>query len=125
MKSPGHQQHPEHKVVEGKLDRRWKVEANGELVADSTDVIKVEEDGNPPRYYFPRSDIRMDLLSRTETTSHCPFKGTARYFDIRTQGRDLRDTVWTYEEPFDEHVALKDRLAFWDEKVPGIAIRPA
>ncbi len=125
MKSPGHREHPEHHVLEKHLDHRMKVVIDGEVVADSADVIEVDEDGNPPRMYFPRGDVRMDKLSRSDTTSKCPFKGTAHYFDVHAGGRDLGDVVWSYEEPFDEHVALKDRVAFWSEKSPAITIAPA
>jgi uncharacterized protein (DUF427 family) len=123
MKSPGHQKHPEHKVVESKLDKHVTVEINGELVAEADHVVKVDEDGYPSRYYFSPKDVKMDKLSPSETTSQCPFKGTARYFDVRVGGRTVHDAIWTYEQPYDEHQGLKDRLAFYDDKVPGISIR--
>ncbi len=122
-KSPGHQKWPDHKVKEEHLADRVRVEVDGEVIADSKDVVKVEEDGNPPRYYFPRSDVKMDRLERSETTSECPFKGTAHYFSVTTDERKIDDTVWTYEEPFEEHEDLKDRLAFWVEKSAAISIR--
>ena len=37
---------------------------------------------------------------------------------------DARSAVWAYAEPYDEHAALKERLAFYDVKVPGIAATP-
>jgi uncharacterized protein (DUF427 family) len=123
MKSPGHREHPDHKIVAHLSDQRVRVELDGELIADSRDVLKVEEDGYPPRYYFPRSDVKMDMLSRSDTTSRCPFKGTAHYFGIRTVRRTLPDAVWTYEDPYEEHAALKGRVAFYDDKHPEIAIR--
>src|SRR5262245_35633517 len=82
MKSPGHRQHPEHKVEEKHLHEHMQVKVNGEVVADANDVIEVDEDGYPPRYYFLRSDVKMDQLSRTDTTTKCPFKGTAHYFSV-------------------------------------------
>ena len=53
-KSPGHQQHPDHKVRETHLHSRATAAIDGQAIAESSDVIRVDEDGAPPRYYFPR-----------------------------------------------------------------------
>jgi uncharacterized protein (DUF427 family) len=123
--SPGHQRWPEHAVQETHVDERLKVEVDGELVADSDDVIKVEEDDHPTRYYFPRTDVEMDKLERTAKTTECPFKGTAHYFNLQAGGKKLENAVWTYEDPYDEHRDLKDRVAFYDDRMPEIRVQAA
>lgn len=70
-KSPGHRQFPDHKVQEQQVGIWMKVEIDGEVLADSIDVIRAVEDKNPVRYYFPRSDVAMSLLKRTDTTTTC------------------------------------------------------
>ena len=125
-KAPGYQKHPDHKIRENRLTQRVTVEINGRVVANSTDVIRVDEDHAPPRYYFPRADVCMDLLERTPTTTVCPFKGTANYFKLHAGGQGglhLDDAVWTYEQPYDEHQGLKDRLAFYDDRYKDIHVR--
>jgi len=124
-RSPGHQQHPEHKVQSLPVHEPMSVTASGELVAESTDVLRLNEDGSPGRFYFPRGDVKMEMLQPSDTTSQCPFKGTARYFNVVLKDGVLHDAVWSYEQPFDEHRDLQGRLAFYDDKVPQLHIGSA
>jgi uncharacterized protein (DUF427 family) len=123
-KSPGHQKWPDHQVREEPLRQPMEVEVEGVVVASSADVIKVVEDKSPVRYYFPRTDVRTDKLKRSQTTSECPFKGTASYYSLSVGERQLDDAIWSYEDPYDEHQALKGRMAFYDDRLPEIHVRP-
>jgi uncharacterized protein (DUF427 family) len=122
--SPGHRKWPDHKVrgIALPQDVHVTVRIGGETIADSRHAIRLEEDGHPARLYLPRSDVRMERLERSQTSSHCPFKGTARYFTLRAGGRTLEDAVWSYEEPYDEHADLKDRVAFYDDRYRDIEV---
>jgi uncharacterized protein (DUF427 family) len=121
--SPGHQRHPDHHVTETALPGRMTVSLDGELLADSRDVVRVDEDGHPPRYYFARDDVRVERLKRSDTRTHCPFKGDASYYDLRTGQHGVADAVWSYEDPYDEHLGLKGRLAFDERRAAGLVLR--
>jgi uncharacterized protein (DUF427 family) len=123
-RSPGHRKWPDHKVEEQHLRERMQVEVGGRIIADSKDVIRMREDGYPDRYYFPRSDINMDLMERSSSTSNCPFKGQANYYSLNVGDRHLDDAAWTYEDPYEEHTALKGRVAFYDDEIGEITVRP-
>lgn len=119
-KSPGHRDHPEHTVAETRLAHRITASIDGHVVADSQDIIRVDETGAPPRFYFPREDVKVDKLEPSDTVTTCPFKGQASYYNVTQGGRRLLDAIWSYEDPYDEHAQLKGRMAFYDDKHTGI-----
>ena len=91
--------------------QRMQVRVDGILLADSTNTLELREHGYPPRHYFPREDVRMDLLTVSETTTYCPFKGHTVYFSLG----EWLDIAWSYEEPIEEMEAIAGRVAFYQE----------
>lgn len=122
-KAPGYQSKPNHRIRESSVAETVSVSVRGQTLAESGDVLRVDEDGHPVRYYFPRLAVRTDLLERSQTVTRCPFKGAATYFTLDIGGQKLVDAVWSYEDPYEEHRGLKDRLAFYEEKFPELEIR--
>ena len=117
---PGYRQHPEHRLSAKPAGARVEVKLDGEVIADSADAIRLEEGSYPAVYYFPRKDVRMDRLERSAHETYCPFKGTASYYSFKG---GAQNAVWTYEKPYDEMLALRERLAFYPDKVDSITVK--
>ena len=83
---------------------RW----NGTVLAESGDTVVVE--GN---HYFPRSAVKADVLVDSDTTSVCPWKGTASYHSVVVDGQVNEDAAWYYPAPKPEAAQIQDRIAFW------------
>jgi uncharacterized protein (DUF427 family) len=111
MSSPGHtvETHPAGKAI--------RIEVNGEVVAESSDAIALEETGLPTRWYLPRDDVRAGVLRPSDFHSHCPFKGDASYHHVATHVREHDDLAWYYPEPLAAVAAIRDRVSFYNEKV--------
>ena len=116
--APGYKTHPDHRIETKPAKERVRVTFKGEVIADSGDAIIMQESKYPPVYYLPRKDVKMDRLVRSSHRTHCPFKGDASYFSLKG---GPENAVWSYEQPYDEMAAIKDRLAFYPDKVDSIA----
>ena len=81
---------------------------NGTVIAESDDIVTVE--GNA---YFPLSSVAPGVLTPTDTTSHCPWKGDASYFSVVADGQTNTDAAWTYRAPKEASAEITDRVAFW------------
>ena len=81
---------------------------NGTLLAESDDTVVVE--GN---HYFPPDSIVPGVLADSDTTSRCPWKGTASYHDVVVDGEVNRDAAWYYPDPKPEARSIAGHVAFW------------
>lgn len=97
--------------------RRVRVEIDGVTVADTTNASFLHETGLPVRYYMPKTDVRMELLTPTDTSTDCPYKGTARYWSADVNGETYQDVVWGYDAPLPESQKVTGLVCFYNEKV--------
>jgi uncharacterized protein (DUF427 family) len=96
--------------------KRVRVMVNGKTIADSMCASLVLETGNMPVYYFPRADLRMDLLEPTNYRTRCPYKGEASYWNLKVGGRTIENAAWSYEQPSETASGIKEAIAFeWDK----------
>lgn len=97
--------------------RRVRVEIDGVTVADSTNASFLFETNLPTRYYLPKTDVRMDLLTPTDLATHCPYKGTARYWSVEVNGETRENLVWGYDTPLPESQRIMGLVSFYNEKL--------
>jgi uncharacterized protein (DUF427 family) len=97
--------------------RHVRVELDGEVLAESDAPVLLFETGHPPRAYLPATDVRRELLVRSERVTHCPYKGSTEYFHVRLGDREERDLAWTYPAPFRESATIAGMVCFPSERV--------
>ncbi|KPI01328.1 protein of unknown function DUF427 [Actinobacteria bacterium OK074] len=102
-----------HTITIEQSTRHVRVAHGDQILAESDRPLVLHETGCPPRYYIPPEDVRLDLLTPSETTTYCPFKGTAAYWSLP----DATDLVWSYPEPKTEVTRIKGHLCFYDTEV--------
>ena len=101
-----------------------RVEALGQLLAESRRSLRVLETFHPPTYYLPPEAVRQELLVPSSGASFCEWKGVARYFDVVLDGggpaeRRLRRAVWAYPEPSQACAALAGWFAVYPALMDG------
>ena len=92
--------------------RRVQVRIDGDVVADTQRALALTEGSLPTRWYIPREDISAELEPSDRQTT-CPFKGDATHFSVA--GEDA--IAWSYEEPIEQVAAIRDLVAFYNERV--------
>jgi uncharacterized protein (DUF427 family) len=81
---------------------------NGQILAESDKVEVVE--GN---LYFPADTLRSEFFKQSKTTTVCPWKGTANYYDVIVDGEVNKDAAWVYREPKRAAANIAGHIAFW------------
>lgn len=87
----------------------------GTVLAESDACVVVE--GN---HYFPLDSVRREYFWPSDTTTVCPWKGTAHYYHVEVSGKRNTDAAWYYPEPRAAAAEIKDRVAFWR----GVRVTP-
>lgn len=69
---------------------------NNQVIAEAgkDDLIYIE--GN---WYFPPASVAHQYVEASDTTSHCPWKGDASYYNVVVDGQTNEDGAWYYPQP--------------------------
>ncbi|CAM2191622.1 DUF427 domain-containing protein [Paraburkholderia sp. A1RI_3L] len=110
----------DHRIDIAANSHRVRVIHQGITVADTHQGLTLSESGLPDVFYFPRADVNMARLERSDHTSHCPYKGNASYFHLRTEDGLIENAAWSYEQPFEKVKDITGYLAFYASRVDRI-----
>ena len=113
MSRPVLQPTAEHPITVEQSTEKVTVTLDGRTIATSDRALVLREASYPPVYYVPGRTSTPDVLTPSDTSSYCPFKGDASY------SRQVRspDVGWTYPEPYDAVAEIADHVAFYPNKV--------
>jgi len=110
-----HAHDPFHRIDVLLSSRHVQVRIGGEVVADTRRSRMLFETGLPVRYYIPRDDVSLDVLTPSGTVTACAYKGqTSQYWKSR---EDVRDVSWSYSSPSPEASAVAGMVCFFNERV--------
>jgi uncharacterized protein (DUF427 family) len=116
----GHPRDPYHRCDARRSSDRVTVRIGGEIVAETDKPVKVFETSLPPRWYVPLDAVRAGVLTPSDTTTVCAYKGMASYYTVA----GVADAAWVYEEPFADMAPIAGMLSFAGEGV-DVTVEPA
>lgn len=96
--------------------RHVRIEWGGRLLAESSEPMLLFETLLPVRFYLPPADVVTDL-EPTDSITYCAYKGRASYYSVPDGPMDV---AWTYHTPLHDAEPVRDRIAFFDERVDVI-----
>ena len=103
---------PRHMMRARKLDRPVRIERDGQVLAETTRAVQVQEIGRDvydPVYYLPMDDVSVELRA-TDKSTHCPLKGDTTYYDLADGSGEA--IAWAYTKPLPFSEELRDLVAF-------------
>jgi uncharacterized protein (DUF427 family) len=94
---------------------RWvRVRFGDEWVADSKRVRLLLEPKRLPVFYFPKADVRTDLLVPSERRGTSS-RGPRTWWHVEAGGRSAEDAAWSFDDPPDGYGFLSGFVAFFWE----------
>jgi uncharacterized protein (DUF427 family) len=118
MKQPS----ADHPITVTPTKGRVLVKFGGEVIADSTRALTLQESSYPPVQYIPREDTQMTFFESSAHKTHCPYKGDASYFSLKAGDKRAENAVWSYVEPYSAVEGIAGHLAFYPDRVDSIEV---
>lgn len=108
---------PKNKILFSPFPRRVRALFSDEVVVDTDAGMLLHESGLLPALYVPVVDVNTDVLSKTDHSTHCPYKGDASYWSITVGDRTSQNAVWGYERPLENAAFIEGYMALYWNRV--------
>lgn len=105
-----------HPITVTPTGARVVVRVGGEVIAETDAALTLQESSYPAVHYIPLGGVTEDRLRPSDTTTYCPYKGDAGYFDVVTDGGVVSDAIWTYRSPYPAVAQIAGHVAFYPDK---------
>ncbi len=117
---------PDHPITVEPFHGRVRVGFAGHTVAETSRALELREASYPPVYYVPLADVDHAALRPSETTTRCPYKGQASYYDVIDPHtlQAVNDAVWHYRDPYPSVREIAEYVAFYPDRVE-LEVTPA
>jgi uncharacterized protein (DUF427 family) len=109
----GHARDPFHRIDARRTSRHVRISLADQLLADTRNAVALFETRLPTRWYIPREDVAVELERNTEHHTTCAYKGHATHWNALGE----KAIAWSYENPLNDAVPVKDMIAFYNERV--------
>ena len=106
---------PKHRIYYADFAPRLRAVLGGGALFDTTRAKLLYETGIMPVPYIPLEDFDAARMTRSDRSTHCPFKGDASYWSVG----DVENVVWAYEDPKPEAAWLKGYAAVYWNRMEG------
>lgn len=102
---------PRHQLLFTTFPRRIRATLADTTLVDSERAMLLHESNIFPVLYFPIDDVATELLTKTDRSTHCPFKGDASYWTISVGDTVADNAIWGYEIPIEGAAWLRGYVA--------------
>ncbi|GCF09343.1 DUF427 domain-containing protein [Dictyobacter arantiisoli] len=90
---------------------------NGIEIAHTQHAKRVLETSQPPTYYIPPEDVKMEYFIPSHKHTYCEWKGTASYYTITVGDISIPDAAWYYQHPSQGYEALSGYIAVYPSQM--------
>ena len=113
-----HPRNPYHRVDCVRTTRKLRVEVGGTVIVDTNDTVGLYETALEPRLYVSRERVMGEVLvPNPTTTTYCPYKGFASYWNAVVGTTVVENAGWSYEDPLPESEPIRGLVSFDDARV--------